>query len=378
MHNNQPAPSGSGDQNHDPPRQGGRKPCASTHPTATLKSVEAYTIMTQAAEEGASDVILSAGQPLALRVNGNINVIGTALTTEQVQRFIDELRTSEQRADPKNDFSRDVARFPARMRINISNDHRGPVVTVRLIRRDLPAPAELGVPQAIITRVQQCAPGLILISGPTDSGKSTTIASCIAHALKTRPLHVLTIEDPVEYLIPPGQGVINQREVERADFPHAVTNSLRQVPDIIMIGELRGRESLQAALEAAESGHLVIASVHARNAIDAVQRIATSFPDARQSSVLQQLSSVLIASLHQRLLPDRQGGRTMINELLLNLPHVRGNVASGAFHQIPNQMSTGSKYGLHTLQHDLEQKAGQLQAEYVKLLNAEFAPTPTP
>lgn len=334
--------------------------------------MNAYTLLTSAVAAGASDLLLSTNHPPAVRIAGKLHLVAKPddlqitpqfpnreledsdrLTEADIRSFLDTIPPPS--GENAEDFSRDSEHFPARLRANVSSNEHGPVITVRFLSRDLRTPAELRIPQSVADHVEQRTPGLILVSGPTDAGKSTTIASLLAHALRTQAMHVITIEDPVEYVIPSGLGIVNQRHVPRHAFPLAVENALRQVPDVIVIGELRSAATMQAALDAAESGHLVLASLHARSSVDALQRIVASFPDSARQGALLQLSSALVSSLHQRLLPKHRAPneRVLVTEVLHSTSAVRTSIRANDFHKLPNTIFSGGENQMHNLNQSL-------------------------
>lgn len=336
--------------------------------------MDTLSILERAIENGASDILFANMQPVHFRVNGQmVRINDEPLSTEEIHRFLGDISPQEVYEHDMSDFARDVVSFPARLRVNRSVDHNGVTVTVRLLNRKLLTPELLGVPHALVDRVAQAPSGLILISGPTDAGKSTTIASTISAALRDRALHVITIEDPVEYLINPGRGMVNQREIRKRYFPQAIEEAMRQVPDIIVIGELRNTESVQAALMAADSGHLVMCSIHARNAREAISRLANMFPAELQANSYPQIANSLVASLHQRLVRTPQGkGRVMLTELMFNNSATRNIIASNKLNQLNNVMQTGAQQAMHTLQQDLEEKMRRnmiLNIDATRLLN---------
>ena len=311
-------------------------------------------IMNQALERRASDVLISANQPLAMRVNGRTVIQGNPITRQDAEELIRQLPTTDQDIRGLTDFARDLDSLSVRLRVSIAEDQYGPTAAVRLIKFDLPTSLELGVPSNLIDAVTAARPGLILISGPTDAGKSTTIASALYEAHMTRDLHTITIEDPVEHRIPALRGLINQYPTPRAELSERVLSTLRQVPDIIMIGEIRSAQDIQTALDAAESGHLVITTVHARSATDAISRVINALPNQQQAA--QQLSMVLRMSIYQRLLPTTNDRRVLIHETLNASPKIASLIREMKYTSIrDSQDLTKLQTSLDKVRHRLSQ-----------------------
>lgn len=323
-------------------------------------------IMTHALEQKASDVLISAHQPVALRVNGRTIVHGPPLNRQDAETLIRQLPTTEQDLEGLQDFSRDIEALNLRVRVSLSNDQYGPTAAVRLIKFNLPSSLELGIPNTLITAVTAAQPGLILISGPTDAGKSTTIATAIHEAHMESDLHTITIEDPVEYRIPALRGVINQYPTPRAELSERVLGTLRQVPDIIMIGEIRSSDDIQTALDAAESGHLVITTIHARSATDALSRVIHALPNPTRAA--QQLSTTLRLSLYQRLVPTTDERRVMAHESVNVSPRIRTLIRDMKYSSIQDSQE------FHPLLRSIETHRRLLHPDVL----AQYAdPTPT-
>lgn len=307
-------------------------------------------------ERGASDLHLAPGQPPRLRLDGEIRSSArTAPLSEAELRSVVEsllegeaLRRLEAREEADVAFERPgLGRFRGH-----AFRRRGQVaLAIRAIPRELPAIAELGLPPAV-TWLAGRRRGLVLVTGPAGSGKSTTLAAMVAAILGSRRCHVVTVEDPVEYLHRGGRGLVSQREVgaDTRSFASAVRNALRQDPDVIMIGEMRDTETMEAALTAAETGHLALGSLHTGSAAGSVDRIVDAFPAGRRALVRGQLAGVLQGTVSQLLLPAvGGGGRVPATEVMVGTPAVRRLIREGRTHQLTSAIQSGRAQGMHTL-----------------------------
>lgn len=254
-----------------------------------------------------------------------------------------------------------------RFRFNIYRRLPGYAIALRRLENEFRTLSELGLPESLL-KWCDLPDGLILVAGPTGSGKSTTLATLIDHINQTRPVHVITIEDPVEYLHVSDKALIDQRQVgtHARDFHAALVSSLRQDPDVILVGEIRERETIKTAITAAETGHLVFATVHAPDCAGAIQRIVSTFPADEQPGVLRQLSMNLRGVLTQHLVPadgssaaerhdfdSRSRTRVLLSEILQVTPAVANLVAKAQFMHIPSTMETGSRHDMQTLEQSL-------------------------
>ncbi len=267
-----------------------------------------------------------------------------------------------------------------RLRVNQYWQQRGPAAAIRLIPSDVPALAALGLPAALPDLVLR-PHGLLLVVGATGSGKSTTLAALLDHINRQRAGHILTIEDPVEYLHTSQQCLISQRELGRdtGSFSAALRAALREDPDVLLIGELRDLESIRLALTAAETGHLVLATLHAASAPRAVERIVDVFPSGDKELVRQQLADSLLAVLTQTLHPRADGaGRVAAFELLTGTPAVRNLIREGRSAQLLSAMQTGAAHGMLTMAQHLEQlrRAGLIRPAAPLRKPADTAPVP--
>jgi len=306
-------------------------------------------------KEGASDLILSAGAPPVLRVNGQLmRAKGDALTPEDTKKMIYSAMNAEQKKAFEErkelDFSLAVGR-KHRFRVNVYYQKESVTAAFRPIPDKIPAWDELGLPD-YVTELAMIKQGLVLVTGPTGHGKTTTQASIIDLINEKRACHVITVEDPIEYIHFHKRSIVDQREVggDTHSFTDALKYVLRQDPDVILIGEMRDLETISAALRAAETGHLVMATLHTNDAIQSVDRIIDVFPPEGQQQIRFQLSMVLVAILSQRLLPRiDQDGRVMAYELLMNNTAIANLIREGKTHQVLSALETGQKAGMMTI-----------------------------
>ncbi len=320
-------------------------------------------------DQGGSDLILTAGAPPTMRKDGVLVPIAKdALRpehTEQLAREVlreDRMAVFQQRSDLDFSFN-----WQGRARFRVSAfKQRGSVgLTLRLIPYRIPEFEDLGVP-AVVRTFTTLSQGLILVTGPTGSGKSTTLAAIVNQILASRPCHVVTIEDPIEYVYRHQQGIVEQRELgaDVASFADALRSALRQTPDVVLIGEMRDLETIATAITIAETGHLVLATLHTNDTTQAVDRMVDVFPAAQQQQVRIQLSSTLAAVVYQQLLPRKDGrGRVAAFEILLNTFAVQNMIKEGKTRQLRNVLETGIRDGMTTLERSLSEliKAGVVE-----------------
>jgi pilus retraction protein PilT len=309
-------------------------------------------LLHHALEIGASDVHLTAGRPPIFRVDGGLAPMDReALTSAQVRWILYSLLTAQQQAELELERELDLCLTvdkDLRFRMNAYHQKGRIAAALRLIPSKIPSPEELGLPQALVDLTEK-AHGLILTVGPTGSGKSTTNASLVDKLNRTHASHIITIEDPIEYVHHSKVAVVEQREIhsDTKTFARALKMVLRQDPDIIVVGEMRDPETIAAVLTAAETGHLVFATLHTNDAAQTIDRIVDVFPPHQQVQVQVQLSSVLLGIASQRLLPkaDRTG-RVAAFEFLFCNPAVRACIRAGKTHQLPNIIQTSAGEGM--------------------------------
>ncbi|HLI49227.1 MAG TPA: type IV pilus twitching motility protein PilT [Chthonomonas sp.] len=306
-------------------------------------------------EKGASDLHLAVGIPPVVRIDGALQPLPfEKVTPRDSQRLVYEILTDEQiqrfETDLELDFSYQMARS-ARFRVNVFRDKGNVASAFRQIPQKIPTIEQLGLPSVLIelTRLPR---GLVLVTGPTGSGKSTTLAAMIDRINSEQSRHIITIEDPIEYLHTHKFSIINQREVgqDTRQFSKALRAALREDPDVILVGEMRDLETMQMAVSAAETGHLVFATLHTNSAATSVERIVDSFPPGQQEQVRLQLSNNLQAILCQQLLPRAgQPGRVCAMEIMRASPAIRNLIRENKAHQITSMIQTSGSLGMQTM-----------------------------
>ncbi len=315
-----------------------------------------------AAQLRASDVHLTADHPPQMRVDGDLTLIPgfehptTANWLESaVGGILSHDQVAEFRQSGEVDLSITVPAV-ARFRVNVFRQLGKVAVALRFIPDQIKSFHDLGVPQVAADLVMK-ARGLVLVTGPTGSGKSTTLASMIDVVNRTKPAHIVTVEDPVEFQHTSKRSLIHQREIgsDTASFSEALRRVLRQDPDIILIGELRDPESIATALTAAETGHLVLSTLHTQSAAKSINRIVDAFPSDQQNQVRTQLGDTLRGIITQTLLPKAQAeGRVIATEVLVNTPAIANLIREGEISQIYSMLQAGGSLGMHTLDQDLQ------------------------
>jgi twitching motility protein PilT len=313
-------------------------------------------------EKNASDLHLIGGIPPTLRILGDLfHVNDEALTEAMLRAFLDEIVEDEaKRRRLFEERELDLAyelKGKARFRVNVYFQSGALAYAVRLIPVDIPRLEDLGLPEVLreLTKKQN---GLVLVTGPTGSGKSTSLAAMIDLINESRSLHVVTVEDPIEYVYKPKRCIISQREVgeDTYSFNAALKHVLRQDPDVILIGEMRDLETVQAAVTAAETGHLVFSTLHTTSAAQTVDRIIDVFPPYQQSQIRSQLAMTLQAVITQKLLRRADmRGRVPATEVLIATPAIRTLIRDGKTYQIYSSIEMGQEYGMHTLKQNLNQ-----------------------
>ena len=307
------------------------------------------------AKEGASDLFITAGAPPMLRVNGELyRTPNDTLTPEAAKELVYGFLTDDQKerfeTDKELDFSLASGR-KHRFRVNVYLQKGAVTAALRPIPEEIPALEDLGLPDDI-AEIAELKQGLVLVTGPTGHGKTTTLASIVDLINNTRACHIITVEDPIEYVHYHKRSIVDQRELggDTHSFPNALKYVLRQSPDVILIGEMRDLDTIQAALRAAETGHLVLATLHTNDAIQTVDRIIDVFPAGQQQQIRFQLSMTLLAIVSQRLLPREDGeGRVLAYEFLKNNTAIANLIREGKTHQVYSVLETNTKDGMVTL-----------------------------
>ncbi|KXS52065.1 MAG: twitching motility protein PilT [Marinobacter sp. T13-3] len=311
------------------------------------------------AKQGASDLHLSAGLPPMIRVDGDVRRINLPpMEHKEVHGLIYDIMNDKQRKDYEEfletDFSFQVPGV-ARFRVNAFNQNRGAGAVFRTIPSKVLTMDDLGMGQ-VFKDVSSVPRGLVLVTGPTGSGKSTTLAAMIDYINDTRYEHVLTIEDPIEFVHDSKKCLVNQREVHRdtLGFNEALRSALREDPDIILVGELRDLETIRLALTAAETGHLVFGTLHTTSAAKTIDRVVDVFPAEEKSMVRSMLSESLQAVISQTLMKKMGGGRIAAHEIMLGTPAIRNLIREDKIAQMYSSIQTGGSLGMQTLDQCLE------------------------
>ncbi len=320
----------------------------------SVESLHLDDLLREACEKGSSDLHLTVGLPPMMRVDGSLTPMEyAALTPSDTQRLVYDILTSEQvqiyEATKELDFSYGV-RGVGRFRVNVYKQRGSVGVAFRAIPDRIPTYEQLGLP-SILRNLSRKTSGLILVTGPTGSGKSTTIACMIDTINSEKPLHILTMEDPIEYLHRHKRAMVNQREVKNDtdSFGNALRSALREDPDVLLIGEMRDLETIQAALTLAETGHMVFGTLHTRNAPQTIDRVVDVFPPHQQEQIRVQLSNTLEGVIAQQLIPRIGGGRVVAVEILVATAAVRNLIREGKTHQVYSVMETGAQFGMQTM-----------------------------
>ena len=311
------------------------------------------------AKQGASDLHLSAGLPPMIRVDGDVRRINLpAMEHKEVHSLIYDIMNDKQRKDfeefLETDFSFEVPGV-ARFRVNAFNQNRGAGAVFRTIPSKVLTMEDLGMSQ-VFRDIAEVPRGLVLVTGPTGSGKSTTLAAMIDYINDNRYDHILTIEDPIEFVHESKKCLMNQREVHRdtLGFSEALRSALREDPDIILVGELRDLETIRLALTAAETGHLVFGTLHTTSAAKTIDRVVDVFPSEEKSMVRSMLSESLQAVISQTLLKKSNGGRVAAHEIMIGTPAIRNLIREDKVAQMYSAIQTGANIGMQTLDQCLQ------------------------
>lgn len=312
-------------------------------------------LLEEVIKQKASDLHLQVGIPPMLRVDGAlIPVVGTeALTEEAVEKLVFAILDDDQKQillkDKEFDFSfafGDLGRF----RVNAFHERGNLAAALRLIPNEILTIEQLGLPP-VVTKFAEYPRGLVLVTGPTGSGKSTSLAALVHKINTERATHIVTIEDPIEFTHKSIKSVLVQREVhyDTYSFSAALRSSLRQDPDVVLIGEMRDLETIAAAITIAETGHLVFATLHTNSAAQSIDRMVDVFPPHQQPQIRAQLSNILMAICSQRLIPTIGGGRVAAAEILVATPAVRNIIREGKSHQLEAVIQTGAEFGMQSM-----------------------------
>lgn len=342
----------------------------------------AFDLLKEMVSQGGSDLHIAAGNPPALRVHGKLAPMKNhpVLRPADTEKIIRELVSKNEFQALKDTGELDSAislEGGYRLRINAYRQDDSLAAALRLLPNEFFTFEKLGLPINVLESISKLHSGLILVTGATSSGKSTTIASIINEINKVRPCHIHTIEDPVEYKHVSNKSFVTQREVGRdtQSFGEALRRSMRQDPDIIVVGEMRDLETMSAALTLAETGHLTFATLHTSSAIQTVSRVISSYPASQQAQTRIQLASTLQYVICQQLIPwDTGKGRSLAAEILVATDAVRAMIRDEKTHQIKTAMQTNFKLGMRTMNQSLQQI---VKSNKVSLLNIkEYSPDP--
>ncbi|HMC38972.1 MAG TPA: PilT/PilU family type 4a pilus ATPase, partial [Acidimicrobiales bacterium] len=331
-------------------------------------------------EHNGTDILLTEGSSPLLRVDGQLMPLEGVdpLSSDDIQAIsrkqLDDAKGERVHPRSEVDFSFSW-NDKARIRANAFYQRGACSLSLRRIPMDIPSPEELGLPQAM-SGILRNPSGLILVTGPTGSGKSTSMASMIDVLNKNRRCHIITIEDPIEYLHENHKAAVSQREVgtDTESFENALKAVLREDPDVVLVGEMRDLESISAALTIAETGHLVITTLHTNDSAQSIDRIIDVFPGERRNQIMVQLAGTLLGVLYQRLLPKRGGGMVAAYELMVGVPAVRNLVREGKTRQLRNVVATHRQDGMQTLEHALNDLVRRDVVDYEVALEASLYP----
>ena len=318
-----------------------------------------YHLLTAAFEKDASDLHITVGRPPVLRIDGEITDLNLPeLTPPMTESLVNELLGEErqelfdQEMDLDFSYSLDgVGRF----RVNVFRQQGYYGAVLRTVKSEILPFDKLGLPK-ILAQIANYPRGLVLVTGPTGSGKSTTLASMIDLVNSTRACHIVTIEDPIEYRHPHKKSIVNQREIssDTLSFAAAMKHVLRQDPDVILVGEMRDPETMETAISAAETGHLVFSTLHTNDAPQSIDRVIDAFPPHQQDQIRVQLGNALRAVVAQQLLPRASGsGRAPAIEIMIGIPSVGNLVREGKTHQLSNVIQTSGQHGMQTMEQSL-------------------------
>lgn len=340
-----------------------------------MTKADLHKLLTYAVQKEASDIHLSAGSPPIVRIHGSLRRIeGTILTSQNIESICRAILTEEQNRILQEHNELDFA-YPvpglARFRTNLFFQMRGGAAAFRTIPDRVRSLEELRAPQGIRKLCRE-KKGIVLVTGPTGSGKSTTLAAMIDLINQERREHILTIEDPIEYVHKNKNCLINQRELGQhtRSFANALRSALREDPDVILVGEMRDLETISLALTAAETGHLVFATLHTMSAAETVNRIVDVFPAEQQGQIRTMFANAVQGIVAQRLLPTQNGkGRVAVHEIMIATAAVRNLIREEKTHQLHSAIQTGANYGMQTIDQALKRfvESGAISKEVAQM-----------
>ena len=321
-------------------------------------------------DKGASDMFLTTGAPVNIKVEGRLYPLGnTGLPSGMVRKIAYSLMDDGQVPQFERELELNMAlavKGVGRFRVNVFKQRGEIGMVIRAIKSDIPSVEQLQLPPVFSSLAME-ARGLILVVGATGSGKSTTLAAMLDHRNRNTSGHILTIEDPIEYLHRHKQSIINQREVglDTHGYHEALKNAMREAPDVIMIGEIRDTDTMEAAIAFSETGHLCLATLHSNNADQALERVLNFFPESAHKNVLMNLALNLRAVVSQRLVTGKNGRRLPAAEVLLNTPLIRDMIRRGQIHEVKDAMDRSLQEGMQTFDQSLYRlyKEGRIELE---------------
>ncbi|HCC07446.1 MAG TPA: type IV pili twitching motility protein PilT [Clostridiales bacterium] len=317
-------------------------------------------ILMDAKHRGASDVHIATGYPLAFRINGDLvyqssEVLSAEEAEELIMPVLKSNIVNREKFQQNGEVDMAYTVEKSRYRVNVYKQRGTMAAAMRLIPETIPNIVELGLPASVLQFVEKTK-GLVLVTGPTGSGKSTTLASMIDYISKNRKSHIITLEDPIEYVHKFNKSIINQREVEKDtdSFASGLKSSLREDPDVVMVGEMRDLETIATAITAAETGHLVLSTLHTMSAPQTIERIVDVFPPNQQAQVRFQLSMILNGIISQQLIERKdKKGRVLASEILVSNTATNNLIREGNTHQIKSIIQTRSQEGMQTMDDSL-------------------------
>ena len=326
----------------------------------------------RAVEDHASDLFIVAGGPVSEKVGGRLEPLSEEkVFPQETETLISAVYQmagrdmGEFRRTGDDDFSFAVPGL-ARFRVNAYRQRGSLAAVVRMVAFEIPDWQTLGIPEEVMS-LADVGHGMVLVTGTAGSGKSTTQACVIDRINRTRQAHIITLEDPIEFLHRDRESIVSQREIaiDTADYLSALRSCLRQAPDVILLGEMRDHDTIRTAMTAAETGHLVIATLHTKGAVNTIDRIVDAFPPAQQAQIRVQLSMVLHTVVSQQLLPDQEGGRVPAFEIMHVNGAIRSMIRDSKSHQIDNAIASGAAEGMVTMDQSILAlyKAGKITLE---------------
>ncbi len=331
---------------------------------------QTQNLFQKAVDAGASDVHIAVGSPVQFRIDGNLVPQSQSdVTAADAEKLVRSVVSEGEYKRFKDEKELDASfQLPGgeRLRINCSMERGNPSLVARIVPPQIPTLEQIGLVE-LGEQFLNLQDGLILFTGPTGCGKSTSLAALIHQLNQTRPVNVVTVEDPIEFVFPKGKGIVRQRQYgeDFNSFPEALKHILRQDPDVVMVGEMRDAETIAAALTLAETGHLTFATLHTPNAVQTIDRIIDVFAPHQQAQVRAQLSLSLRAVVAQRLLPKEGGGRVSQREVLINVPACSNIIRDNRLQELKSVLQTSADDGMIAFDKDLKRllKAGQISQE---------------